>query len=167
MQDLPVIDLTKWFSREESDGARAGCEAECRLVADALQRFGILIVKVGVWQAGARAAGAHRSARMKNGSEPLWGSFQYPCPVPDGGCRLPWLLPLPQDPRATEADNDTFLDMLEKYMGQPDDVKAADIRKELHYSVRASVASRRACSTLAVAGGGSTSFSPPALPCCR
>jgi isopenicillin N synthase-like dioxygenase len=40
-----------------------------------------------------------------------------------------------QDPRVTMEHNDTFIDTLEKYYGQSDEKKAADIRKELHYQV--------------------------------
>ncbi len=43
-----------------------------------------------------------------------------------------------KDPRATEADNDAFLDMMERYFEQPDSAKSVDVRKELHYQVRAS-----------------------------
>ncbi len=40
-----------------------------------------------------------------------------------------------RDPRANEADNDAFLDMLEAYFGQPEPQKLQDVRKELHYQV--------------------------------
>lgn len=42
-----------------------------------------------------------------------------------------------RDPRATEAENDVFLDMLEQYFEQPEDSKMQDVRKELHYQVGA------------------------------
>lgn len=40
-----------------------------------------------------------------------------------------------KDPRASQADNDTFLDMLERYFGQPDEVKQEDVRREFHFQV--------------------------------
>lgn len=40
-----------------------------------------------------------------------------------------------RDPRVPESDNEKFVDMIEEYFEQPDDVKAADIRKELFYQV--------------------------------
>lgn len=40
-----------------------------------------------------------------------------------------------KDPRASEADNDTFLDMLEAYFEQPDEEVAKDVRREFHYQV--------------------------------
>lgn len=42
-----------------------------------------------------------------------------------------------RDPRATEAQNDTFLDMLEQYFEQPEETKLGDVRKELSYQVGA------------------------------
>lgn len=41
-----------------------------------------------------------------------------------------------KDPRVTEVDNDSFLDMMEKYFEQPDEAKDADVRKEVHYQAR-------------------------------
>jgi isopenicillin N synthase-like dioxygenase len=40
-----------------------------------------------------------------------------------------------RDSRVTEADNDAFLDLLERYMGQPEEDKVPDIRREFHYQV--------------------------------
>lgn len=40
-----------------------------------------------------------------------------------------------KDPRATESENDTFLDMIESYFEQPEDAKLVDVRKELYYQV--------------------------------
>jgi hypothetical protein len=40
-----------------------------------------------------------------------------------------------RDSRAAESDNDRFIDMLERYFEQPDDVVAVDVRKDLHYQV--------------------------------
>jgi isopenicillin N synthase-like dioxygenase len=40
-----------------------------------------------------------------------------------------------RDPRATADQNDTFLNMLEKYFEQPDEVKSKDVRKEYFYQV--------------------------------
>ena len=40
--------------------------------------------------------------------------------------------PFPDGVRATQND---FLDMLERYFEQPDDVLAADVRKELSFQV--------------------------------
>jgi len=42
-----------------------------------------------------------------------------------------------KDPRASEADNDAFLDMLEAYFAQPEEAKMADVRAELYYQVGA------------------------------
>ena len=83
--DLPVIDLAG-FLRLAAAGAPpdAALLAEAARAADALHRFGLLIVR---------------------------------------------------DPRASEADNDGFLDMLEAYFAQPDAAKLADVRKELFYQV--------------------------------
>jgi len=40
-----------------------------------------------------------------------------------------------KDPRASAADNDRFLDMIEKYFEQPDDIKSKDVHKEYYYQV--------------------------------
>lgn len=40
-----------------------------------------------------------------------------------------------KDPRVDENENDIFIDMIEQYFEQPDEVKAADIRKEQFYQV--------------------------------
>lgn len=40
-----------------------------------------------------------------------------------------------RDSRATETGNDEFLDMLERYFEQPEDIVAADVRKELSFQV--------------------------------
>lgn len=40
-----------------------------------------------------------------------------------------------RDPRASEAENSAFLDMLEQYFEQPEEVVLADVRKELYYQV--------------------------------
>ena len=40
-----------------------------------------------------------------------------------------------KDPRVSSKDNDTFIDMMEEYYGQPYEVKEKDIRKEFHYQV--------------------------------
>jgi hypothetical protein len=40
-----------------------------------------------------------------------------------------------RDPRVSEADNNTFLDTLEKYFEQPHDAKMADARPDSHYQV--------------------------------
>lgn len=42
-----------------------------------------------------------------------------------------------KDPRVTYADNDTFIDMMEKYYGQERAAKEKDVRKEYHYQVGA------------------------------
>jgi len=40
-----------------------------------------------------------------------------------------------RDPRVSEADNNTFLDTLERYFEQPYDTKLADARPDFHYQV--------------------------------
>lgn len=40
-----------------------------------------------------------------------------------------------RDPRVSEADNEQFLQLMEKYYSQPDDVKKADSRPELSFQV--------------------------------
>jgi isopenicillin N synthase-like dioxygenase len=40
-----------------------------------------------------------------------------------------------KDPRVNDVHNDRFLDMLEKYYEQSDEIKAKDIRKEVFYQV--------------------------------
>jgi isopenicillin N synthase-like dioxygenase len=40
-----------------------------------------------------------------------------------------------KDPRVNHTHNDRFIDMLEKYYEQSDEVKAKDIRKEVFYQV--------------------------------
>jgi len=40
-----------------------------------------------------------------------------------------------RDPRVTEQDNDSFLDMLERYFEQPDEKKMVDVHPELSYQV--------------------------------
>jgi hypothetical protein len=40
-----------------------------------------------------------------------------------------------KDPRVNETHNDRFIDMMEKYYSQPDEIKAKDIRKEVSYQV--------------------------------
>ncbi len=40
-----------------------------------------------------------------------------------------------RDPRASESDNDVFLDMMEAYFEQPEEAKNVDVRKELYYQV--------------------------------
>ena len=40
-----------------------------------------------------------------------------------------------RDPRASEEKNNEFLNMLERYFEQDDDVKMQDVRKEMHYQV--------------------------------
>jgi isopenicillin N synthase-like dioxygenase len=40
-----------------------------------------------------------------------------------------------RDPRASAAANDKFLDLLELYFAQPDEVKDADVRKDVYYQV--------------------------------
>ena len=42
-----------------------------------------------------------------------------------------------RDPRVSESDNNTFVDLMEKYYNQPDEVKLKDARPELHYQVGA------------------------------
>jgi len=42
-----------------------------------------------------------------------------------------------RDPRASESDNDLFLDMIENYFEQPEERKMVDVRKELYYQVGA------------------------------
>ena len=41
-----------------------------------------------------------------------------------------------RDPRVQMADNETFLNMMERYFGQSMEAKLADVRSELHYQVR-------------------------------
>ena len=43
---------------------------------------------------------------------------------------------LVRDSRVQAADNERFLDMMERYFGQPWDTKLADTRPQLHYQVR-------------------------------
>lgn len=45
-----------------------------------------------------------------------------------------------RDPRVDVADNERFLDMLERYFSQPDDAKAPEIHPELAYQVGATPA---------------------------
>lgn len=40
-----------------------------------------------------------------------------------------------RDPRVDHKENDTFLDMLEQYYNQDEEVKKSDVRSELHYQV--------------------------------
>ena len=40
-----------------------------------------------------------------------------------------------RDPRATEADNSAFLDLMEAYFGQPEPAKLVDVRREQFYQV--------------------------------
>jgi len=40
-----------------------------------------------------------------------------------------------KDPRVNDKHNDTFIDMMEKYYEQSDEIKAKDIRKEASYQV--------------------------------
>jgi len=42
-----------------------------------------------------------------------------------------------KDPRVSEKDNDRFLDMMEKYFSQSEELKMKDVRPELHYQVGA------------------------------
>lgn len=42
-----------------------------------------------------------------------------------------------RDPRASEGENDQFLDMLEKYFELPEETKLVDVRKEYFYQVGA------------------------------
>ena len=44
---------------------------------------------------------------------------------------------LVRDPRVSEADNSRFLDLLERYFEQPEDLKRKDARPELHYQIGA------------------------------
>jgi isopenicillin N synthase-like dioxygenase len=45
-----------------------------------------------------------------------------------------------RDPRVTEQENSDFLDTLEDYFGQPDEIKIKDVRPDLHYQVGATPA---------------------------
>mmetsp|Transcript_27241 Transcript_27241/g.53566 ORF Transcript_27241/g.53566 Transcript_27241/m.53566 type:complete len:368 (-) Transcript_27241:121-1224(-) len=42
-----------------------------------------------------------------------------------------------KDPRVDPAENEKFIDMMEKYFGQPEGLKLKDVRKEFHYQVGA------------------------------
>ena len=42
-----------------------------------------------------------------------------------------------RDPRVGTGEADRFLDLMERYFGQPDAAKAPDVHPELHYQVRA------------------------------
>jgi isopenicillin N synthase-like dioxygenase len=42
-----------------------------------------------------------------------------------------------RDPRVSEDDNNRFVDLMERYYDQPDEVKVKDARPELHYQVSA------------------------------
>ena len=42
-----------------------------------------------------------------------------------------------RDPRVSDADSSSFLDLMEDYFDQPTELKMADVRKELHYQVGA------------------------------
>jgi len=42
---------------------------------------------------------------------------------------------LVHDPRVNEAENDKFIDLLEKYYDQPESARMPDVRKEYHYQV--------------------------------
>lgn len=44
---------------------------------------------------------------------------------------------LVRDPRVSELDNSRFLDLLERYFEQPEDLKHKDARPELHYQIGA------------------------------
>ena len=46
-----------------------------------------------------------------------------------------WGVVIVRDARATEQDNDNFLDLMERYYAQTEEARAADVRKELHYQV--------------------------------
>jgi len=82
--DLPVIELSHWLHRADSEEEAKAAVVQAKAVADSLYKYGLLCVR---------------------------------------------------DPRASQEDNDTFLDMLERYFEQPDDVKMVDVRKEQHYQV--------------------------------
>jgi len=45
-----------------------------------------------------------------------------------------------QDERVSADDSSNFLNLMEEYFGQPDELKLADVRKELHYQVGATPA---------------------------
>lgn len=40
-----------------------------------------------------------------------------------------------RDPRVDESENNTFLDLVERYFEQPDEIKDLDKRPEYHYQV--------------------------------
>ena len=50
---------------------------------------------------------------------------------------------LVRDPRASEAENDAFLDMLEAYFEQPEETKMLDVRADVFYQVRRAAAVAR------------------------
>jgi isopenicillin N synthase-like dioxygenase len=74
-------------------------------------------------------------AYLRRGEGPEWAArFAAEAAKAAAGLRDCGVLIL-RDPRASAADNDVFLDMLERYFEQPEDVKAADVRKEFYYQV--------------------------------
>jgi isopenicillin N synthase-like dioxygenase len=89
-EGVPVIDLAPWLAVKSSDDKLSedamtdACKEECRRVADALYKYGIICIR---------------------------------------------------DPRAPEAENDAFLDMLEQYFSQPEEELKSDVRPDVSYQV--------------------------------
>lgn len=84
MADLPVIDLAELLALPAGAPPTPSILAAAAAAADALHRFGLLIVR---------------------------------------------------DPRASEAANDAFLDMMEAYFAQEEAAKLADVRADMYYQV--------------------------------
>lgn len=88
ISSFPIIDLNRFLTRDAKENAssKADWEADCKLIAECLFKYGCLVVK---------------------------------------------------DPRVDYKENDTFIDLMEKYYEQPKPAKMVDTRPELHYQVGA------------------------------
>lgn len=53
-----------------------------------------------------------------------------------------------KDPRVEIADNQVFLDLMERYFEQPDEVKLRDARPSLHYQVCHTATSNPFCTLI-------------------
>ena len=50
-----------------------------------------------------------------------------------------------RDPRVGTSEADRFLDLMERYFGQPDAAKAPDVHPELHYQVLSRMRLQQGC----------------------
>jgi isopenicillin N synthase-like dioxygenase len=84
--DLPCVDLSSLLELAPGAEITPALSAAAAIAADALHRYGLLLVR---------------------------------------------------DPRASEVANDAFIDLLESYFEQPEEVKLADVRADVYYQVGA------------------------------